>query len=144
MNKQLKVSHSIGIETDAEKVWRVLTHPAYIKQYLFGTNTQTDWKVGSEIRFEGNFNGIEYKDKGIVQENIPHTKLSYLYWSGFSGLDDIPENYSLVTYFLTSQGAHSTELTWMQEGFSSEEGRTHSQLGLAGLLESIKSLAEGI
>ncbi len=37
-----------------------------------------------------------------MRENEQNKILSYSYWSGFSGLEDKPENYSLVTYTLES------------------------------------------
>lgn len=62
-----------------------------IKKYLFGTETLTDWQPGSEIIFKGKYgdqNQHKYGDKGVILENIPGKKLSYRYWSGFSGLED--------------------------------------------------------
>jgi len=51
MNKNLRVSKSIAINSTAGEVWDALTKPEKIKVYLFGTETITDWKVGSPIVF---------------------------------------------------------------------------------------------
>lgn len=144
MKKQLKASSSIEIHAPLEKVWTVLTHPNYIKLYLFDTETITDWKVGSPIVFQGVYNEVSYKDKGIVKENKPFEILSYEYWSGFSGLEDLPENYSLITYKLTPKPQGITQFTWTQEGFSSEEGKNHFESGMGSLLNSIKEITEGL
>jgi len=51
MKHDLVVSESIDINAEPSKVWDALTDPAIIKKYLFGTETITDWMVGSEIIF---------------------------------------------------------------------------------------------
>lgn len=37
-----------------------------------GTTVTTDWKVGSPIQYEGEFNGKKYKDKGEIKEIFPN------------------------------------------------------------------------
>src|SRR5690554_2223019 len=98
MNKNLIASSKINIKSTPEKVWDILTNPVKIKEYLYGTEVITDWKTGSPIIFKGEYDGQQYKDKGKVIENKKNELLKYDYWSGFSGLEDKPENYSLVTY----------------------------------------------
>jgi uncharacterized protein YndB with AHSA1/START domain len=141
MNHDLVVSKSVDINAESSKVWSVLTNPEIIKEYLFGTETITDWKVGSEIIFQGEYNGLKYQDKGVVHENILNELLSYSYWSGFSGLEDKPENYSLVTYSLTYSN-NKTKLTWTQKGFANEEGRKHLESGMNEFLGKIKKIVE--
>ncbi len=84
MNHELSVSESVIVNADAKKVWEALTNPAIIKDYLFGTETVTDWKVGSTIIFQGEYDGHKYKDEGVILENKPLELLSYSYWSGFT------------------------------------------------------------
>ncbi len=141
LNKELKVSDSILIHAKPEEVWDALTNPTKIKTYLFGTNTSGEWKVGGEIRFEGEYNGQAYSDKGFVQTAKPYQELSYTYWTGFSGLADLPENYALVSYQL-QQTQKGVMLTWTQAGFVSEEGRSHSEKAVADFLAQIKTIAE--
>jgi len=142
MDKNLIAEQSIEINAKAENVWEVLTNPEKIKIYLFGTKTSTDWKMGSSILFQGEYNGHQYKDKGNVLENDRHKVLSYNYWSGFSGLEDKPENYSLVTYKIEDITEYKVKFTWTQKGFASKEGQCHSEKGLKTMLEQIKKLAE--
>lgn len=142
MNQDLIAQESIEVNSSHEKVWEVLTNPELIKKYLFGTEVRTDWEVGSPIVFQGEYNGKHYKDKGNVIENHPNKLLKYNYWSGFSGLADQPENYSMVTYTLEKLADHKVKLTWHQKGFSSEEGQKHTEKGLTGILAQIKELAE--
>ena len=142
MNHNLTVSASININANATKVWEALTNPDIIKEYLFGTETITNWQVGSDVIFQGEYEGTTYKDKGVVQQNIPEKLLSYTYWSGFSGLSDEPENYSLVTYILVDNGDNTTNFTWTQKGYATEEGYDHSQTGMADFLVQIKEIME--
>jgi uncharacterized protein YndB with AHSA1/START domain len=142
MNKNLKASKSIVIKANADKVWETMTTPEKIKIYLFGTETITDWKVGSPIIFQGEYDGHQYKDKGNVLENIPKKLLKYAYWSGFSGLEDIPDNYSVITYKIEESSNNSVIFSWTQEGFANEEGQQHSESGLYAMLEQIKEIAE--
>ena len=142
MNHDLIVSKSIVINAELPKVWNALTNPEIIKEYLFGTETLTDWKVGSEIIFQGEYQGQKYRDKGVILENILHRRLRYSYWTGFSGLEDKPENYSIVTYTLTKKDENTTELNWTQQGFANEEGYNHSFSGMEAFLETIKKIIE--
>lgn len=142
MDKNLIASHSVEINTNPEKLWDVLTNPHKIKIYLFGTETITDWKIGSPILFQGEYNGQAYKDKGNILENIENKILTYSYWSNFSGSEDIPENYSLVTYKIESLGKNKTKFKWIQKGFASKDGQCHTEEGLKPMLDTIKKLAE--
>lgn len=142
MRHDLSVSGSIDISASPTKVWDALTNPDIIKEYLFGAETITDWRIGSSIIFQGNYQGQPYKDKGVVRENIPLRLLSYDYWSGFTGLEDKPENYSLVTYTLASTDDQSTNLTWTMKGFANEEGYQHSKAGMGDFLLQIKAIIE--
>ena len=142
MDKNLKVSKSIKIDSSAEKVWDALINPEKIKIYLFGTETITDWKIGSPITFQGEYDGNKYKDKGNVLENVRNEILKYDYWSGFSGLEDNPNNYCIVTYQIENLPDNRVKFTWTQEGFANEEGQQHSENGLYGMLEQIKKLVE--
>ena len=51
------------IDAPPEDVWRALTDPEVIKQYMFGSEVNTDWKPGSPITWKGEFEGRAYEDK---------------------------------------------------------------------------------
>ncbi len=144
MRQDLIVSQSIEINATPSQVWEALTNPEIIKEYLFGTETITDWKVGSEIIFQGVYGEnkeYSYRDRGVIREFVLHQSISYTYWSGFSGLEDKPENYSLVTYTLAANNSITT-FTWTQKGFATEEGYRHSLTGMKEFLEKIKGIVE--
>lgn len=132
----------IMIAAPASKVWDALTKPSLIKQYLFGTEVTTDWKVGSPITYRGNWQGKSYEDKGKVLEFSPNKVLVSTFWSSLSGLPDIPENYKIVRYELSSKDT-GTILTITQDNNNSQEEANHSEQNWKMVLEGIKKLLEG-
>ena len=141
LDNSLKVEKSVLINASKTKVWKALTDPALIKEYLFGTETITDWHVGSDLIFQGEWLGQAYKDKGHILEITPEQILSYDYWSGFSGLEDKPENYSIVTYRMQDEG-EGVRLSVSQKGFAAKENQDHSESGWSEVLQKIKEIAE--
>lgn len=60
-----------------------------------------------------------------------------------SKTEDLPENYSLITYFIKELEEGKVEFTWLQEGFSSKAGHEHTENTLMDMLEKIKEIVEG-
>jgi len=144
MNKTQSVTAKATITIDAptSKVWDALTRPDLVKQYLFGTDVITDWKVGSPISYKGVWQGKAYEDKGKVVQFVPGKLLVSTFWSSLEGLPDTPENYKTVTYELTAQGSQ-TQLTISQDNNDSEEAARHSEQNWQMVLGGIKKLVEG-
>jgi uncharacterized protein YndB with AHSA1/START domain len=142
MNKTFLAKAAITINAPAAKVWDALTKPDLIKQYLFGTEVTTDWKVGSPITYKGVWNGKAYEDKGKVLQNEKGKLLVSTFWSSLSGLTDVPENYNTVRYELSAEGK-GTRLTITQDNNSSQENANHSEQNWNMVLEGIKKLLEG-
>ena len=142
MRHDLIASKSIEINTEISKVWDVLTNPKFIGEYLYGTQTITDWKIGNEIKFMGEFNGQKYCDMGVIKENVLHELLSYSFWSSFSGTENKPENYSLITYNLVGIDSKNTKFTWTQKGHPDEESCSHAESQIGELIKNIKEIAE--
>lgn len=101
MANQLTVNNSIEINAPADKVWDALTNPEKTKVYMFGCEALSDWKVGSELLWQANYEG---KDMVFVKGHIvniePPKKLIYSTFDPNSTIADIPENYLNVTYEL--------------------------------------------
>ena len=110
--------------------------------YLFGTNTSSQWTLGSEIIFEGEYQGQQYRDKGKITAIEKNKIVQYTYWTGFSGLEDKEENYSLVRFELQAVG-DGTLLQLTQEGFPNEQAAGHSAIAWKQIVEAIKNLVEG-
>ena len=137
----LMLTVTIEINASIKKVWDALVNPEIIKQYLFGTETITDWKVGSPIIFQGVYEGVAYKDKGTILELIPEKKLKYNYWSSFSKLEDIPENYQQISFELLSKNGKSI-LSLTQENVPDQSAKEHSEANWGMVLDQIKKIVE--
>jgi uncharacterized protein YndB with AHSA1/START domain len=129
------------IEASPQEVWKALTDPALIGEYMFGTTVETDWKPGSPIVWKGEYEGKRYEDKGEILDFDPAHRLSMSHFSALSGLDDRPENYHTVVYELEQQG-DATVVSLSQDGNDSEEAAERSQSTwetvLAGLKETVE------
>ena len=141
MKKELKVELETEIKAGSNVVWDALVNPEKVKIYLFGTDLVSEWKIGGRITFQGEYQGIKYVDGGIIKDLDNEKKLSYTYWSSMSGLEDIEENYSLVTFELEGD-SNRCRLKVRQEGFASDEARNHGQNGWEAALNLIKEISE--
>jgi len=81
-------------------VWKALTTLSTLKQFFFGSDISTDWRIGSPISFRGSWKGKPYEDKGSVQTFDRDRRLAFTHWSPLSGMEDKPENYHVVSFDL--------------------------------------------
>ncbi len=132
---------SIRIDAVPEKVWRALTDPAMIRQYLFGTTVKTTWRVGDPITWTGEWQGKSYEDKGKILDFIPNRLLRSTYWSSMSSRPDVPESYNTVTYELVEKDGRTT-LTISQDNNATQESAEHSRANWETVLQSMKKLLE--
>jgi uncharacterized protein YndB with AHSA1/START domain len=135
------LNKTISINAPTSEVWNALTNPSLIKEWLFGTNVISDWKVGSPLLFTGTWQGTEYRDKGTIVQLEKEKVFQYNYWSGFSGLADSIENYSTITFELAG-GNNSTQLTLTQANFPTEEAYEHTAQNWDATLELMKKIIE--
>lgn len=141
MNKKLVVKEAVKIKADSARIWEALTNPDQVKIYLFGTNLNCTWNVNDPITFTGEYNGVSYVDKGVVLKCVQPVCIEYTYWSSFSGIPDVPENYSLVRYEI-SQVENESTLTVIQTGFTDRSKQEHSVNAWKHVLNTIKELCE--
>ena len=142
MNKRPIARATVTINAPASKVWDALINPHLIKQYLFGADVISDWKVGSPIIYKGIYEGKAYEDKGNVLKVEPEKILLMTHWSPLSGTPDTPENYHQVGYELAAENG-GTQLTITQDNNSSEEEREQNSKFWQTALDGIKKLLEG-
>jgi uncharacterized protein YndB with AHSA1/START domain len=139
MKYSLNTKTSITIDATAEQVWKALTTPFLIKKYLMGTNVTSDWKVGSDITYEGEYEGKAYREKGVIKKMEPNQLFQSTYLS--SGKDDKPENYKLVTYKI-SNNEGKTKVTLTQDNNASEKEKDHSTANWKMVLKKMKEVLE--
>ena len=141
MDKNLKIEKQVSFPVEKSKVWDALINPEIIKKYLFGTEVLSDWKEGSPLIFRGEWEGKPFEDKGNILKIEEEKLFQHNYWSGFSGLPDLPENYSIVTYQLEASKNH-TILKLTQEGFANERARSHSEISWDIVLQRMIEILE--
>jgi uncharacterized protein YndB with AHSA1/START domain len=131
----------VTINAPASKVWEALTSPEAINQFLFGTHVETDWKIGSDIKWKGNYDGRDYEDKGKILQVLPEKLLQHTYHSSMSGIEDAPENYLNVTYELEESDGKTT-VTLTNSNLPDENSKEHAQKNWQGVLSKLKDVVE--
>jgi uncharacterized protein YndB with AHSA1/START domain len=149
MNNPLVVKNTVTINASASKVWETLTSPEKTKQYMFGCEAISDWKVGSPLVWKMLNEGKEFiAVKGIILSIDAPSMLKYSVIDPHADMEDVPENYLNVTYQLAGKDNH-TILTVIQDGFENaanglkryEEANNKGE-GWNPILNEIKKVAE--
>ena len=142
MDETFTASTSVMIAAPIDVVWDALVNPETIRQYLHGTQTITDWGVGSPILWRGEWQGTSYEDKGVVLEMEPPGRLRYTHYSPMYGSEDRPENYHEITCDLSERDGQ-TKLTLAQGNNASQKEADDSVAHFwAPALQIIKKVAE--
>jgi uncharacterized protein YndB with AHSA1/START domain len=141
MKGQLIAEVSVSVNASKSKVWKAITTPELIRKYLMGTNVTSDWKEGSAISYQGEYNGKTYHDKGVIKKIEPEKIFQSTYWSSMGGKEDKPENYNLVTYKLSEDGGKTT-VTLTQDNVQSEKEKEHVTQNWNMVLQKLKQVAE--
>ena len=140
MNQDLKTTVAVDIKAAPPKVWTALTDPSIIKQYLFGADTKSDFKEGSTITWEGEYEGKPYIHKGTIEKVEPGRLLKHTFLSDMQ--EDKPENYANVTYTI-EENEESTRLTLTQDNISDEKEKEGNTKNWTTALEKLKEVVEG-
>lgn len=129
------------ISASPTKVWAALTKPELIKEYMFGSQVETDWRPGSAIVWKGEYEGKAYEDRGKILEITPEKRLQVTHFSPLGGKADVPENYHTLTYEIDSKGDTTTVLLSQDNNASVDEAE-HSEAMWKTMLEGLKEVAE--
>jgi uncharacterized protein YndB with AHSA1/START domain len=141
MSTNLLAKATIRINATTERVWDALVTPDAIKQYMFGTNVVSEWREGSPITWQGEWQGKSYEDKGVILKLQPRRTIQYSHFSPLSGLPDKPENYHTVTIDLSVDG-DQTHVSLAQDNNATEEARAHSEKNWGMMLAALKKFLE--
>jgi len=150
MKQQLIIKNTISINAPAAKVWDALVNPVQTKKYMFGCETVSDWKIGSELLWRGEYEGKKMDFvKGHVVQLKPNELLVYTVIDPNNpSIPDVPENYLTVTYtvteengvtlFTVTQGDYAT----VAEGEKRYQDSYNNGEGWNPILVEIKKLVE--
>jgi uncharacterized protein YndB with AHSA1/START domain len=147
--EELIIKNNIIIEAAAALVWDALVNPEQTKKYMFGCETVSDWKVGSDLQWKMVHEGKELiAVKGKILQIEPEKYLAYTVIDPNSSIADIPENYLTVTYSLSTMNGY-TSLTVTQGDYKkvADGERRYNEAfnngqGWQPLLMEIKKLLE--
>ena len=131
----------VEVHASPERVWEAMTDPLQIAEYMMGSRVETDWRPGSTITWNGEWDGRPYQDKGEVLRVEAGRLLEVTHYSPLGGQDDVPENYHTVRYELGSSGEVTTvDLT--QDGCADAEQAKQFSQNWQGMLEGLRMVAE--
>lgn len=90
---------SVTTGATPEQVWRAVTDPRLVKEYLFGATVNTDWRVGGTVTYSGEWNGEPYEDRGVVVEvERPRLLVTSFFRPPAGGQGRRERNVQTVTY----------------------------------------------
>lgn len=139
------VSEKIKIAASSAEVWRVITTPAIMAQWMgepeMDIQVHTSWEPASPFVITG-FHHTRFENKGtVLVYEAPH-RLSYSHFSSVSRLPDIAENYAVLEFVLTPAEGH-TELALTIRNFPTDTIFRHLQFYWRTTIVKIKRVAEG-
>jgi uncharacterized protein YndB with AHSA1/START domain len=144
--KQLIVKKTLEINAPVSKVWDTLTNHDLTRQYMFGCELISDFKVGSPIIWKGASDDKVYV-KGTIAAIEPGKLLQFTVFdpNAPDHYQDVPSNYTMVTYELSSEngrtalGVTQGDFTGVTDG---EKRYNETIAGWDSILPKIKELAE--
>lgn len=96
----------IVIDATADRVWDIITSAEPGNEWR-NADYATDWQTGSGIAIAATLGTKRFRDKGEVLRSDRPRLLRYSYWSRVSGLEDKPENRSIITLSLSGDNART-------------------------------------
>jgi uncharacterized protein YndB with AHSA1/START domain len=141
MDNEFAISKFIGINSSLPEVWEALVNPDKICQYFTGAETISDWQIGSEILFNHEYEGDKFTNKGRILAFQPNQLLIYTYWTKYSQTEDLPENYTTISYAIDGLD-NMTTLTLTQSNIKNLQWFEGLQTGWDTVLAKIKEIAE--
>jgi uncharacterized protein YndB with AHSA1/START domain/DNA-binding transcriptional ArsR family regulator len=151
---QTEFVYTTYINTTPEKLWQALTDPAFTRRYWSGVALESDWKVGSPVRWQ-NAPGEEFRDLDqVVLASEPYRRLSYrwhtpqpehaeiLGWTEEEFATAVKEQQSKVTFEIEPVGS-TVKLTVTHDGFEPDSKTLEAvSQGWPEILANLKTLLE--
>lgn len=131
----------ITINATLQKVWDTLTKPEFVKLWQYGSELQTNWEVGSSIKFVTKWEDKIFEQWGTVLEFTPLIKLRYSLFAPRPDLEDKPENYFEMIYSLTDEsGQTKLEITQVDDRPNAVQEEEQGEEN--PVLKTLKQIAE--
>jgi uncharacterized protein YndB with AHSA1/START domain len=127
------------IATTPERLWEALTRGEFTQIYWYGRRIESDWRVGSPVRFFDGDSDV-LTDSGVVLECDPPRRLSYSFKNEFD--PDAPAVVSRVTFSLQAHQEGMVKMTLVHDELPSDEMAAGFREGWAPILASLKTYLE--
>ncbi|MBK7038641.1 MAG: SRPBCC domain-containing protein [Bacteroidetes bacterium] len=138
------IKTEILINSPVSLVWKHLSTTALVQKWIgepeMNIQIITDWEVGSPIIIKG-FHHINFINQGTILKFEPNKILQYNQLDSISNLPDMEENYSILTFQLSSIN-DQTLLQIDIENFPTETIYKHLNLYWRTTIELIKHIIE--
>ena len=146
---EMKFKTKIDVSNSAHNVWRALTESEFVQQYMFGSSVESDWTVGSSIRYFILQDGKNVDMvSGTIAKIISNELLEHSLYPVGASYPATVENHIHVTYTIRSIDENSSTLEIEQFGFEdAEDGEKRyndSKAGWEMVLPKLKEVAESI
>ena len=126
------------IETTPEKLFQALTSSEFSRQYWFGTELRSDWKIGAPFALVTD--GLQ-TDVGEILEFDPPRRLSYTFKHVLQ--DRFQHDAPTKVVFSIEQHGRFSKLTLTHEGFAGASKLLDGiSTGWPAILSSLKSMLE--
>lgn len=132
---------TIMIQASRQRVWDVLTKPELVKQWQYGSDLQTSWQEGTEIRFRTAWEDKIFEQWGKVLEVKPKDFIKYSLFAPRPSLEDKSENYFIMMYNLTDHDG-KTKLEIIQEDNRPNAVQQAPQGEENAVLQALKRISE--
>jgi uncharacterized protein YndB with AHSA1/START domain len=127
--------HVTYIGTTADKLWEALTSGAFTKLYWYGRRIESDWTVGSPVRFYDGDTDVLTDDGEVLVCDKPR-KLSYTF-----KYVESPDPHGRVTFSIDPAGPEAVRLEIVHDRIT-EEAVVHYRAGWAPILATLKTYLE--
>ena len=135
-----RIERSILIDANPSEVWNYLTLPVLMKEWIGDEEMEidilSDWKIGGLFVIKG-FHHEPFENRGTILRFETERVFQYEYLSSMSGLEDAPESYTRISFYLAPKDGE-TELTVEAENFPTFEIYKHWEFYWNGTLSIIK------
>lgn len=131
-----RIEKRILIEASRKTVWDYLTLPTLMKEWMGDEEMEidilSDWKIGGSFVIKG-FHHVLFENRGTILKLKPETVFEYEYLSSMSNLEDVPGNYTTISFHLEAKG-DQTELRVETNNFPTFEIYKHLEFYWNGTL----------
>lgn len=128
----------VYIKATPERLWQAITDPAQTRIYYFGSLIESDFQVGSPLRYRQPDGSVDID--GEVLEIDPPRKLVHSFTTRWEASEDPP---TTVTWEITPVGSETCRLAVTHGGFPSENATYESvRGGWPMILSGLKTLVE--